>query len=64
MLYGVRSGMGLAEYLLGPCEQSREKLYITAGVRSDGMHLIIAEKHDAAKRIAQILAGSKPNPLA
>lgn len=24
------------------------------------MHLIIAEKHDAAKRIAQILAGSKP----
>mgnify|MGYP000944896084 CR=1 FL=1 len=25
------------------------------------MHLIIAEKHDAAKRIAQILAGSKPS---
>lgn len=25
------------------------------------MHLIIAEKHDAAKRIAQILAGSKPH---
>jgi DNA topoisomerase-1 len=24
------------------------------------MHLIIAEKHDAAKRIAQILADSKP----
>jgi DNA topoisomerase-1 len=24
------------------------------------MHLIIAEKHDAAKRIAEILAGSKP----
>ncbi|HRU76395.1 MAG TPA: toprim domain-containing protein, partial [Methanothrix sp.] len=24
------------------------------------MHLIIAEKHDAAKRIAQILAGTKP----
>jgi len=24
------------------------------------MHLIIAEKHDAAKRIAQILAGGKP----
>ena len=26
------------------------------------MHLIIAEKHDAAKRIAQILAGDKPQP--
>lgn len=25
------------------------------------MHLIIAEKHDAAKRIAQILAGSRPS---
>ena len=25
------------------------------------MHLIIAEKHDAAKRIAEILAGSKPH---
>ena len=25
------------------------------------MHLIIAEKHDAAKRIAQILAGNKPS---
>jgi len=25
------------------------------------MHLIIAEKHDAAKRIAEILAGSKPS---
>ena len=24
------------------------------------MHLIIAEKHNVAKRIAQILAGSKP----
>ena len=24
------------------------------------MHLIIAEKHDAAKRIAEILAGTKP----
>ena len=27
------------------------------------MHLIIAEKHDAAKRIAQILAGGKPRSL-
>ena len=27
------------------------------------MHLIIAEKHDAAKRIAQILAGGKPKSL-
>ena len=26
------------------------------------MHLIIAEKHDAAKRIAQILSGNKPRP--
>ncbi len=27
------------------------------------MHLIIAEKHDAAKRIAQILAGGKPKSM-
>ncbi len=27
------------------------------------MHLIIAEKHDAAKRIAQILAGGKPRSM-
>jgi len=37
-----------------------EKLKSTARIWICKMHLIIAEKHDAAKRIAQILAGTKP----
>lgn len=36
------------------------KTYIARRSCHGRMHLIIAEKHDAAKRIAQILAGSKP----
>ncbi len=36
------------------------KTYIDRRSCHGRMHLIIAEKHDAAKRIAQILAGSKP----